>query len=414
MKRFRDLKTAKADFPIFQEDRQLVYLDSTATALKPEVVIQSVNRYYRTYSANVYRGLYDISEEASAAYEAARAKVAAFVGTADASEIIFVRNTTEALNLIAYSLGPQLIGEKNEILTTIAEHHANFVPYQELAAQNSAIFKVLEVDERGLSKLDDPQFAQSVVSQKTKLLSINYVSNVLGTINPLKKIIQNVRAVNPEIVVVVDAAQAAPSLEIKVRDLDCDFLAFSGHKVLGPTGIGVLWGRRKLLEKMPPFLFGGEMIKEVRIEKTTYSQPPTKFEAGTPHIAGAIGLGAAIDYLQQFSRKQILQHEQKLFALCYRELQKNPQIEFLTGLPETPRVGILAFRHKRIPAHDLSQVLSQNKICVRSGHHCAMPLHTAAGWAASVRLSFYLYNSEQDLESFFKGLKQAEKIFTSC
>jgi len=411
MTKFRNLKTAKADFPIFKERPGLVYLDSTATSLKPEVVVKSLDRYYRNYSANVFRGLYPISERSTEAYENARRIVGKFLGAVSEAEIIFVRNATEALNLVAYSLGPQLIDEKSEILTTVAEHHANFVPWQQLAAENGAAFKVLEIDERGLTKLDDPQFAKQVVSPKTKLLAINYVSNVLGTINPLKEIIRNVRKVNPEIIVVVDAAQAAPALKIDVTELDCDFLAFSGHKVLGPTGIGVLWGRQKLLEKMSPFMYGGDMIKEVRIEETTFAELPHKFEAGTPHIAGAIGLGEAINYLEQFSFEEILRHEQKLFNLCYGELKKNPQIEFLTGYPDTPRVGILAFNHKRIHAHDLSQILAEDNVCVRAGHHCAMPLHTASDMAASCRVSFYLYNTEEDVELFLASLRRAEKIF---
>jgi len=411
MRKFREFLTAKADFPIFREHPNLVYLDSTATALKPDTVIESMDSYYRTFSANVFRGLYQISEKATERYENARKVVANFLGSTEPAEIIFVRNATEALNLIAYSLGPELINEASEIITTITEHHANFVPWQELAALNGATFKVLEVDERGLTKLDDLEFVKTVVSKNTKLLSINYVSNVLGTINPLKKIIHNVREVNPETVVVVDAAQAAPSLEINVRSLNCDFLVFSGHKVLGPTGIGVLWGRRNLLEKMRPFMYGGEMVKEVKIDQTTYAELPHKFEAGTPHIAGAIGLARAIGYLEQFSRKEILKHEQKLFNLCFQELQKNPQIEFLTGSPSTPRVGILSFNHKRIHAHDLSQILAEDNVCVRSGHHCAMPLHTAASLSASCRVSFYLYNSEADVWQFLSSLKRAEKIF---
>jgi len=411
MTKYKKLSEAKVDFPIFKERPELVYLDSTATSLKPESVLVKLNQYYRNYSANVFRGLYPISEMATEAYEKARAIVADFVGCKDAAEIIFVRNATEALNLVAYSLGPTLLDQESEIITTIAEHHANFVPYQRLAQENGAVLKVLEVDERGLTKLDDPQFVRSVVNPKTKLLAINYVSNVLGTIQPLKEIIRLVREVNPKITVVVDAAQAVPCLKIDVNDLDCDFLAFSGHKVLGPTGIGVLWGKRKILEEMPPFLFGGEMIREVTIENTTFADLPNKFEAGTPHIAGAIGLGEAIRYLEGYSRVEILKHEQKLFNLLYHELRKNPQIEFLTGEPNTQRVGILSFNHKRIHAHDLSQILAEDNICVRAGHHCAMPLHTAAAMTASCRVSFYLYNTTDDLDRFLASLRRAEKLF---
>ncbi len=395
------MKDIKKDFPIFQKKPDLVYLDSTATALKPQVVIDSLNEYYQEYSANVFRGLYPISELATDKYEQARQTVANFIKAKDVAEVIFVRGTTEALNLIAYSYPWAGFKPDDEIVTSVVEHHANFVTWQQLSNAKGARFKVIGLD----------QTPDQVVTKKTKILALNYVSNVLGVINPLKQIIKKVRQINPKIIVVVDAAQGAPSLPIDVNDLDCDFLCFSGHKLMGPTGIGVLWGKRKYLEMMKPFQYGGDMIDQVSIKETTFAPLPHKFEAGTPHIAGAIGLASAIDYLSQFDFSAILKHEQALWQAAFEVLSDNPHVRILGPLHAKHRTGILAFSHNYIHAHDLAQILANDQICVRAGHHCAMPLHTALEIEASVRLSFYLYNTFSDVERFKVSLKKAEKLF---
>ncbi|OGK64770.1 hypothetical protein A2313_02130 [Candidatus Roizmanbacteria bacterium RIFOXYB2_FULL_41_10] len=390
----------KHDFPIFQNQPDLVYLDSTATALKPQIVIDSLTEYYQEYSANVFRGLYPISELATNKYEQARQTVADFIKAKDVAEVIFVRGTTEALNLIAYSLPRAVFKPGDEIVTSVVEHHANFVPWQRLALVVGGRFKVVNLD----------QDLDQVVTKKTKILALNYVSNVLGTINPLKQMIKRARQINPKIMIVVDAAQAAPSLSIDVNDLDCDFLCFSGHKLMGPTGIGVLWGKRQYLEMMNPFQYGGDMIDQVSIERTTFAPLPHKFEAGTPHIAGAIGLAAAINYLSGFDFSAILKHERHLWQASYEILKENPNIKILGSANWQNRTGILAFYHTKIHAHDLAQILANDQICVRAGHHCAMPLHTAFKIGASVRLSFYLYNTIEDVKRFGKSLKKAEKL----
>ncbi len=401
----------KQDFPIFSHHPDLVYLDTTATSLKPAPVIRAMTDYYERYSANVFRGLYSLSETATEKFEEARGKVARFVNAQISEEIIFVRNTSEAINLVAYSLGRQRVGRESEVLVSIAEHHSNFVPWQQLALENGAAFKVVNTDERGIVPLDDPRTAASLITKNTVMVGLFYASNVLGTVNPLKKIIQNIRKINPKTLVVVDAAQAVPSLKVDVQDLDCDFLAFSGHKMLGPTGVGVLWGRKELLADMFPFQYGGEMVREVSVEKTLYKDAPHKFEAGTPHIAGVIGLGEAVDYLSRFGEGEIQNHEQKLLQLAMEGLRRHRNFR-LIGPPGTgDKVGILSFHHARLHPHDISQVLSDENIAVRAGNHCAMPLHRALKIPASTRASFYIYNTEEDVEKLLRGIEKVEKTF---
>ncbi len=406
-----EVKKIKADFPIFQQIPQLVYLDSTATALKPQVMIDALVDYYQNYSANVFRGIYRLSEQATKKYEESRNKLADFLNARSRREIVFVRSTTEALNLIAYSLGRQIVDKNSEIVVSIAEHHSNFVPWQQLVKENGAVFKVVEPDENGTVPFSDINEVEKVINKRTKLICLFYVSNVLGTINPLQKIIKNIKKINPKTIVVVDAAQAAPSLRINVQELGCDFLAFSAHKVMGPTGVGVLWGREELLETMFPFQFGGEMIETVGLETSTFKSSPHKYEAGTPHIAGVIALSAAVSYLMKFKEKDILAHERGLWRLAYEGLKNNKNVKIIGPKSAENRVGILAFVHNKIHAHDLSQVLANDNICVRAGHHCAMPLHTSLGIAASVRASFYLYNTKQDIEAFLQGIDRAERLF---
>lgn len=406
-----NVKKIRDDFPIFKRQPRLVYLDSTATALKPRVMIEALMEYYESYSANVFRGIYQLSERATVEYEQARKKVAEFVNANSAKEIIFTRGATEAVNLIAYCLGRQIVDSNSEIVVSIAEHHSNFVPWQQLVNENGAVFKVVELNEEGVVPFVDINKVERIINKRTKFVCLFYVSNVLGTINPLKKIIENIKKVNKKTVVVVDAAQAVPSLRIDVQNLGCDFLVFSAHKAMGPTGVGVLWGKEELLERMFPFQFGGEMIQEVGMERSVFKAPPHKYEAGTPHIAGAIGLSRALSYLMEFSEADILEHERQLWQFAYAGLKDNKNIKFIGPKSSRNKVGILAFVHTKIHAHDLAQVLAGENVCIRAGHHCAMPLHTSLGFVASARASFYLYNSKEDIEVFLQAVNRAEKLF---
>lgn len=403
-------KSVRNDFPIYTHKPDLVYLDSTATTLKPQTVIDEIDRYYSTYSANVFRGIYDLSEEATAAYEKARGVVASFIGVIDASEVIFTRNTTESLNIIAYGLGRQICDAKSEIVVSMAEHHSNFVPWQQLVEESGGAFKVVEVNSDGIVPLHDKKTAEQIITKNTKLVALFYASNVLGSINPIKNCIKTIKSINPNTIVVVDAAQAVSSIPIQVDDLGCDFLAFSGHKVLGPTGIGVLWGKKALLEQMYPFQYGGEMISEVTVQNTKFAPLPHKFEAGTPHIAGAIGLSAALQYIQKLGLTTIKKHVQKITEYALVRIHENPMITVLG--PEDPkkRIGIVSFVHKKIHPHDLSQILAKHKVCIRAGHHCAMPLHKSMGVIASARASFYIYTTEKDIDAFIDAIADAENI----
>lgn len=408
------MRTYRSDFPLLQQKidrKRIVYLDSTATALKPKPVIDALNSYYTEYTANVFRGLHQLSEKATQEYENAREKVASFINAKSAEEIIFTRSTTEAINLVAYAWGRLNIGEGDEIVTTIMEHHSNFVPWQQLCAENGATLKVIDINEDGFLQIPKSKSKIKTVIQNAKLLAIAHVSNVLGTINPIKKIVQAVKRANPKCLVSVDGAQAVPHMKVDVQDLGCDFYAFSGHKMLGPTGIGVLWGRKELLEQMAPFNFGGEMISEVHLEKTIFKHPPHKFEAGTPHIAGVIGLGEAVDYLQSIEMKKIRDHEIELTEYALGKLKEIREIRVYGPKKIEKRGGVIAFnliskRGKLIHPHDVAQILNEDNICTRSGHHCAMPLHERLEVPASARTSFYIYNTKEDVEMLLKGLKK--------
>ncbi len=337
-----NIKQIKSDFPIFSNDPSLVYLDSTATSLKPLTLMEKINEYYKKYSANVFRGVYKISEKATQEYEDSREVVAKFINANRTEEVIFTRNTTESINLVAYSLGRLIIEENDEIVATVMDHHSNFVPWQVLAAENGAIFKVIDVTDEGELdiQIKDIKYKSSngddssrdnighgvnlinVITKKTKILALPYISNVLGTINRIKEIATEAKKINPNIIIVVDAAQAVPHKKIDVQEMGADFIAFSSHKMLGPTGIGVLWGKYDLLDKMTPFQYGGEMISKVSIPATTFKEPPHKFEAGTPHIAGVIALKEAINYLKQIGMLDIREHEKKITQYAMTELKK--------------------------------------------------------------------------------------------
>ncbi|MDR7399428.1 MAG: cysteine desulfurase [Armatimonadota bacterium] len=399
----------RADFPLLQrslDGKPLVYLDSAATSQKPRAVLEALQRYYEEYNANVHRGLYRIAERATLAYEEARAKVAAFVG-ARPEELVFTRGTTEAINLVAYAWGDAFVRAGDEVLVTEMEHHSNLVPWQLLAQRRGARLRVLKVrPEDGTLDLDS---LDRLLTERTRIVAVTHQSNVVGTINPVRYISERAHAVGA--VVVVDGAQSVPHMPVRVAELGCDFLAFSGHKMCGPTGIGALWGRRELLEAMPPFHGGGEMIERVELEHSTYKDPPHRFEAGTPNIAGAIALGVAVEYLRALGMEAVREHEKALVRYAMAQLAE------LRGLrlygPKDPelRGGALAFTLEGVHPHDVAQVLDEQGVCVRAGHHCAQPLHRALGLAATARASVYLYNTAEDIDALVRGLERVRAFF---
>lgn len=410
-----DVAKIKKDFPIFQNNPGLVYLDSTATSQKPQVVIDKLMEYYENYNANIYRGVYDISEKATKEYEETRSITAQFIHAFKPEEVVFTRGTTESLNLVMYSLGRQLINQGDEIVTTVMEHHSNFVPWQQLCFAVGADFKVIDVTPQGeLSIVKNGQVdrkeLEQVITKKTKIFAITYVSNVLGTINPLKEIIKEVKSINPHVIVIVDAAQAAPHNKLDVQDLGADLVAFSSHKMLGPTGVGVLWGKFELLQRMDPFQYGGEMIQEVMIEKTTYKEVPHKFEAGTPNIADVIAFKEAIRYLQSVGMDAIRDHEKALtkYAIDSLSDEFKDKIRIIGPTNIENRGGVVAFTFDKYHPHDVAQILNEDHICVRAGNHCAMPLHTMMNINATTRASFYIYNDEHDVDALIKGLKKVQ------
>ncbi len=397
----------RQDFPILHQSvrgKRLAYLDSAATTQKPKVVIESLQHYYSTQNANVHRGLHYLSETASQAYDETRLKVQKFLNANEARECIFVRGTTEAINLVARCFGEAFIGPNDEILISEMEHHANIVPWQMLAKRNGAILKYIPLNQNG--DLDLSTF-DVLLNKRTKILALTHVSNAIGTLNPIKMIIEKAHAKG--IPVFIDGAQSAPHLNIDVQDLNCDFYAFSGHKLYGPTGIGVLYGKAHWLEQLPPYQGGGDMILKVSMQETQYNELPFKFEAGTPPIAAAIGLGAALDYLSHLDRVAIHQHEQRLLQLTKKMLKGFPDIQIL-GNPQS-RFGMLAFTMGNIHPHDIATIADQEGVALRAGHHCAMPLMNFFDVPASTRISFGLYNCEADISQLAYALEQVQNIF---
>lgn len=392
----------KEDFPILQKPmngKPLVYLDSSATSQRPRQVLEAMNLFYENKNANVHRGIYRLSEEATVAYEEAHTTVGAFIGAA-MEETIFTKNTTESLNLLAYSLTKKL--EKgDEIMLTQMEHHSNLVPWQQLAQERGLTVRFLPVSKDG----ELPQDLQ--LSNKTKIVSVTHMSNVLGTINPVKEIAK--QAHDAGAVCVVDAAQSVPHFPVDVQALGVDFLAFSGHKMLGPTGIGVLYGKKHLLEGMDPFLYGGDMIREVTFEQTQFNDLPWKFEAGTPNIAEAVGLAAAVDYLKKLGMDKVFAHEQSLTQYAFERLE--PLGVTIHGPPPGNRGGVLSFSVPGIHPHDLSTLLDQDGIAIRGGHHCAMPLMGVLGVTGTARASLYLYNTKDDIDRLAESIEKAKKVF---
>ncbi len=396
-----DASSIRKDFPMLARlvnGKPVVYLDSTATSLKPQSVINKEREYYTRYTANIFRGIYKISEEATREYENVRSKVAKFIGAQKPEEIIFTRNTTESINLVAYS---EIHGD--EVIASVMEHHSNFVPWQQLGK-----LKVWNMDSAGRL---DPKGLEKLITRKTTLLAITAVSNVLGTIVPVKEIVRKAKSLNPHVLVLVDAAQAVPHTKVDVSDWQADFVAFSSHKMLGPTGVGVLWGKYELLERMKPFMFGGEMIEEVHEGTTVFKPPPHKFEAGTPHIAGVIGFGAAVDYLSRIGMAAVRAHEK---AVTTYALKMVSSIRGVTVIgPEDPesRAGVVSFTVKGIHPHDVAQVLDEDNICVRVGYHCAQPLHEFLKIGPTVRASFYVYTTKSDIDALGVGLQKVIKMF---
>jgi len=397
----------RKDFPILKRKvngKPLVYLDNAATSQKPKIVIDSLTNYYEKYNANVHRGIHKLSEEATQAYEETRKKIAKFINAKSEKEIIFTKNTTEAINLVMYSFGMQL-KSGNEIISSVMEHHSNIVPWQFL--QNFGIkLKFVDINEDGTLNIED---YEKLITEKTKLIAVVHVSNVLGTINPIKEISRIAHKNNA--LLLVDAAQSVPHMKVDVQAMDCDFMAFSAHKMLGPTGVGVLYGKREILEGIKPFLYGGDMIREVSLYETKYNEVPWKFEAGTPNIADVIAFGAAIDYLEKIGMKNVEKHERDLTKYALRKLSKIKNLEIYG--PENPdqRIGVISFNLKNIHPHDVASILDQEGIAIRSGHLCAQPLMKRLNIQAAARASFYLYNTKEEINKLAAALLKTKKVF---
>jgi cysteine desulfurase / selenocysteine lyase len=394
-----DEQKIRKDFPILTTSvsgKPLVYLDSTATSLKPQSVIDKINDYYTKYKA-------------TAEYEGARQKVATFIGSTNPDEVVFTRNTSESINLVAYSWAQEIVKPEDHVVVSIMEHHSNFVPWQQMSTKHGWHMDIWKNDEQGLLNLSD---LDTLITRRTKLLAITAVSNVLGTINPVKEIVARVKKLNPHCLVLVDAAQAVPHMPVDVSSWGADFVAFSSHKMLGPTGVGVLWGKIELLEKMSPFLYGGEMITEVQEKVSHFKKSPHKFEAGTPHIAGVIGLGAAVDYLSATGMSEVRKHEEVIVSYAMSELGRIAGLTIYGPTDVSKRAGVIAFRMKEAHAHDIAQILDEDNVCIRSGNHCAMPLHTSLGVVGSARASFYIYTTREDIDALVLGLEKVKKTFT--
>ena len=401
-----DVKNIREDFPIFTErDDNFVYLDSSATTLKPQTVIDAVADYYSKYSANVHRSIYSIGEKATEKYEGSRSKVAKLIN-ANSNSIIFTRGTTESINLVAYTWARKNLKSGDEILLTEMEHHSNLIPWQICSQETGAVLKFIPFNEDGTLDLSDPE---KWFTNKTKLVAVIHQSNVFGTVNPIKDIIKLAKSVSA--VTLIDAAQSVPHQKVDVQELDCDFLAFSGHKMLGPTGVGVLYGKPEILEEMPPFMGGGEMIRTVSLNESTWNDIPWKFEAGTPNIAQAIGLGSAIDYINEIGLDKIHEHEQDILTYALEKMQKIPEVNIYGSADE--RGAVISFNLKNIHPHDLSQLLDNDGIAIRAGHHCAQPIMKKLGVSATGRASFYLYNSKEDVDRLCESLVKTVKFMGS-
>ncbi len=402
-----DSARIRADFPILRQEvrgRPLVYLDSAASAQKPQAVIDAEVRFYTHDNANVHRGVHALSERATVAFEDARETVRRFLNARSEREIIFVRGTTEAVNLVAQTFGRKNVGPGDEVLITEMEHHANIVPWQMLCEQVGATLKAVPVDANGELQLDT---LDALLTPRTRLFAVTHVSNALGTVNPVKELIRRAHAKG--IPVLVDGAQSVPHFRVDVRDLDADFYSFSGHKVFGPMGIGVLYGKEALLESMPPWMGGGDMILTVSLEKTVYNRLPHRFEAGTPNVAGAVGLAAALDYLERVGLEHVAAHDRELITYATRALESVPGLT-LVGKPRE-RTGVLSFVLEDIHPHDIGTILDREGVAIRTGHHCAQPLMRCFRVAATARASLALYNTREDVDALVRGLHKVREVF---
>jgi len=403
-----DGAVVRKDFPIFETEahgKRLVYLDSAATSQKPRQVLDRITLFYETENANVHRGVYELSEKATAAYEGARDACARFIGAASSRSLVFTRGTTEAINLVRYTWARVNVREGDEILITEMEHHSNLIPWQLLAQENGAILRHLPIDDEGKLRLD---LLEEYITKDTKLVSLTLMSNVLGTINPVRLVADAAHAMGAKIL--VDAAQAAPHLSFDVNDLDADFLTYSAHKMCGPTGAGVLYGREELLEEMPPFHGGGDMIREVWADHATWNEIPYKFEAGTPNVAQAVGMGAAVEYLEALGMDAVREHEMELTAYAIERLDAmGATIYGPRQLDE--RGGVVSFNLEAVHPHDLSTIVDQEGVCIRAGHHCAQPLMRRLGVPATARASFYVYNTPEDVDALIDAVEKSKGWF---
>lgn len=405
-----NIQDIRSQFPILEQEvngKPLVYLDSSATSQKPLQVIEAIEKYYREINSNVHRGVHTLGTRATDAYEGAREKVRKFINAKSIQEVIFTRGTTTSLNTVAASYAAANLKAGDEIVITYMEHHSNIIPWQQVARRTGAQLKYIPLQEDGTILLDD---ARATITANTKVVSVMQVSNVLGVINPVKEIAQI--AHENGAIMVVDGAQSAPHMKIDVQDLDCDFLAFSGHKMCGPTGIGVLYGKKHLLENMEPIEFGGEMIDFVQLYESTWKELPWKFEGGTPIIAGAIGLGAAIDFLNEVGLDQIAEHEHKLAAYALEKMSAVDGMTIYGPLDAAKRAGLITFNLSDVHPHDVATVLDAEGIAVRAGHHCAQPLMRWLKASATARASFYLYNTEDDIDKLVEGLVKTKEYFS--
>jgi cysteine desulfurase/selenocysteine lyase len=406
-----DIQRIRDDFPILKRDvhgRPLVYFDNTATTQKPKQVIDALVHYYEHYNANIHRGIHALAEEATARYEETRQKTADFIGAPGPECIVFTRNATESINLVAHAWGRKFLREGDEIVLSVMEHHSNIVPWQMLAKETGAVLRFIDIDDEGQLVWSD---VERLITEKTKLVAIAHMSNVLGTINPVRRVGELAHAVGA--LVLLDAAQSVPHLPVDVGELDCDFLAFSAHKMLGPTGVGVLYARRELLEEMDPFLGGGEMIRRVRQEESTWNDVPWKFEAGTPNIGDVCAFGATLDYLNGLGMEAVRAHEVEVTRDALRKLSQIPDVVVYGPESVEARGGVVAFNLGDIHAHDVGTVLDRHGVAIRAGHHCAQPLMKRLGVVATARASFYVYNTSEELDTLVEGIEAAARLFSA-
>ena len=401
-----DIDQIRNDFPAYRKkDGNFIYLDSASTSQKPEFVIDAISSYYSSYAANIHRALYEIGEKATDKYEKVREKVKQFINVPDSHVVIFTGGTTESINLIAYSWGSNNLSNGDQILITEMEHHSNIVPWQLLCSRSNASLNYIPIKKDGTLELGK---LKKNILPKTKLISLTHQSNVFGTINPLNNIIDEAKKIGA--ITVIDGAQAVPHMKVDIKKLGCDFYAFSGHKMLGPTGVGVLIARKNILEEIDPFMGGGEMINSVNMDESTWNEVPWKFEAGTPNIAQVIGLGAAIDYIQKIGIENIHQHEQELLHYGLDLLDQNKDVT-LYGKADN-RGAVIPFNLRNIHPHDLAKFLDTDGICIRAGHHCAQPIMNKLGVSATARASFYLYNTKEDIEKLVESINKTVRIFS--